>query len=588
MNLFSSLFQRIPPPDPHAIAEMAAERAVAAVRAEQEATRVQVAQRVAEVQELARAQGLVGMPGQVPARAPRLFARDHPWDWATYQGSNYRPRQIVSVEMMRQFSQRYDPLRSMINYIKDHVKTIPLIISPRDKDDDTAATRKRIREMEDWFELEGGLGGANCLRHEFEGQVIEDWHVVGPCAIYLEPTRGGLSRAIAIDAATIKPRVDLYGWPGPGENWYEQYVDGILQRGFTPEELYWHGFYPRTDSPYPDSPCEYLVLTVLAAMSADTWNRTWLTDGTMPGEIIYLPPDMPPEVAQIYIDMFDARLRGDISARQRALFMPGGTGGPPNPTRRDQDFELFSENLMRRCSAIIGVQLSAIGFPQGQYATTQAASVDQTEEVGVGKVIFHLQVAYNYFLRRNGYGDLIATFRTEKEEDALSRAERLLKATGVPWMTPNEARKEDGQKDSLGEEGDTLFTPTAFQPVDLALNPPEPALPGTAAGTESSGDRQAQQQRADLKRWERKALRRLKDHGAPFCRFQSEVLPEETLGYVEAALQLNTTAENVRGTFAQALDDLFPPVYHTSAQAWERQQIAAKWRERRLRAEREA
>jgi Phage portal protein len=583
MNLFS-LFRR---PDPEALAQRSATLAVAEYKSAQAAADAAAKLALREVQDLARAQGVGGNGNGV---TPRVYARDHPWDWTTYQGSNYRPRQLVTVDVLREFSMKYDVLRAMINHLKNEVEAVPLIISAKDKDDDSRATARRIEEVETWMDVEGGLGGFGLTRHDFEAMVIEDLHVIGPASIYLQPTRGGgIYQALPIDAATIKPRVDAFGWPGPGENWYEQYVDGILQRGFRQEEMYWRGLYPRTDSPYPDSPTEYLVLTVLAALSADTWNREWLTNGDEPGRWIALPQEMPVAEVRAYIDLFHEKYSGNTRDRQKVHFFPGGTTQPSQNSRRDMDFEAFQLTLARRCAAIMSVHLAAIGLSEGkEYAVTQAGSMDQTSTVGIQKILRYLEILYGYLLRRNGYQDLTAKFQTSKEEDAVTRADRLSKATGVPWRTPNEAREEEGL-DSIGPDGDTLFVPRTYQPAELALNPPEPVMPGTAPGTESSGDQAAkQQQRAELRRWERKALKRLKASGSPFCRFESDVLPEDTLGYVEAALQLNTTAENVRFTFAQALEDLFPPTYHVSAQAYERQQIGAKWAARRVKAEREA
>jgi hypothetical protein len=109
-----------------------------------------------------------------------------------------------------------------------------------------------------------------------------------------------------------------------------------------------------------------------------------------------------------------------------------------------------------------------------------------------------------------------------------------------------------------------------------------PAPPGGAGS--------ASEQRAELRRWERKSLRRLRDRGAARCEFESAALDEETISEINRALAWVVTAEQVRAVFSQAvesLEHLFPPVYHTTGQQWERSQIARKWRERRLAAERE-
>jgi len=102
-------------------------------------------------------------------------------------------------------------------------------------------------------------------------------------------------------------------------------------------------------------------------------------------------------------------------------------------------------------------------------------------------------------------------------------------------------------------------------------------------GGRGSSDRQ----RLELARWERKALRLLARHGSPLCEFESDALDEGTVTAVSSGLAHAKDAAEVRAVFAENLEDLFPSVYYTTQQQYERQQIARKWRERRLAAERE-
>jgi hypothetical protein len=610
--------QREPPPDLDAIAQSAATAAVAAYRAEQEQAREQMAAKVAEVRlELERAQagGMMGAPPPLPTNGRgRLYARDYPYNWTVPHAPTYHPGSLVDIRTLRRFAQVYDVLRSMINHLKNEVEAVPLSITARNADDDSDQTKKRIALVEAWMDIDGGLGGVGSTRSEFEKLVIEDLHVVGPAAIHLAPTRGGgVDEAVPIDASTIRPVVDPYGFPEKG-NEYEQWVMGLRHRGFARSEMYWRGLYPRTDSPYPDSPTEYLVLTIIAAMAADTWNRSWLTKGTEPGRIIYLPADMTPDNAQFYIDLFLATMEGNIEKRQQVFFMPGGNVSNQNPTRRDQDFEAFMMALERRCSAIMGVHLAAVGLGEGkEYAVTQEHSMEQTSSVGTAKLLLWLQTFYDYLLRRLGYGDLQARYVTAREETAAEKADRVVKLTGVPVWTVNRGLQELGDDPLPDDQGAVLFVPTTYQPIDLALNPPEP-MPATApGGAESSGDKlvvsgqrlvaseggiQAtshsslvtSQRAAALQEWERRSMANLQMHGHADIRHKDPALSEVERGEIRTGLRGCETEADIHRLFetwqGEAVE--FPPSYHTTAQAHERSLIGRRWAQRRLAAEREA
>lgn len=600
-----TLFQRTPPPDLDAITQRAAQAAVAEYRAEQERAAEQGRAMLQEAQEIARAQGsgMMGMPGFAGngrgSLYPGVYARDHPYHWSQPGWATWRPGALLSVDTLRQFSQRYDVLRAMINYLKDHVKTVPMQVVARNEKDDSEETKARIKAAQAYFDHEGGLGGPGEERWEFEGKLIEDLLTLGVGTVYLPTTRGGdLMDAVTLDAATIRPRVDMLGWPGPGEAWYDQIVDGLPHRSFTREQLYWKGLYPRNDNPYPDSPVEYLALTVLAAMSADTWNRSWLTTGTEPGRMVSLPADMTPANAQVWIEYFLARYEGDIEARQRLGFMPGGATQPQNPSRRDHDFQEFMLWLAKRCSAIIGVQLAAIGLSEGkEYAVTQEKSVDQTGDVGVTKVLVYLTSLYCYLLERLGYPDLCAQFVTAQEEGAAERAERVAKLVGAGIWSPNRALKELGDDADPSEGASVLWMPTTMQPMELAMNPPEPVAPGSgAAGNGSSNgarkpSRETESRRAAFDAWELKVLRRLEEGRAADCApayepLAAAVLDAEEVADVRERLVQAEDADAARQVFQRAREMGLPRFNETWPEA-QRRQIAERWRVRRLAAERE-
>ena len=139
---------RSPPPDPEAIAQRAASAAVAEYRAEQERAAEVMRASVAEAQEMLRAAQQPATTGYLTngrgSLYPGTYARDHPYYWSQPGWSTWRPGSLLTVDTLRQMALRYDVLRAMVNYLKDHVATIPLQIVARNAKDDSERVKSRI------------------------------------------------------------------------------------------------------------------------------------------------------------------------------------------------------------------------------------------------------------------------------------------------------------------------------------------------------------------------------------------------------------------------------------------------------------
>lgn len=487
---------------------------------------------------------------------PGAFAYDNPWPFVTPQAPTRRPGQVLDLRTLRQLADTYDVLRACIQHLKREVASVPIRIVPKDKADKKQVTQSRIREAERFFAAGGGLGGAGGTRQQFEGALLEDLLVIGAGAVFFQIDRGGTLRAAeVIDASTIRPRVDAYGWPGPGEAWYEQWVMGLRRREFTLEELSFQGLgiHARSYTPYPTSPVEWLVGAVNSALRADDWNRTWLTDGTTPSDLIALPEGWTPGQIKEYFLFFDSLLAGDSRARQKTRFVPSGSEKVGNPTRKDQDFAEFELWLLRRTCAVMGVAPAAIGFAGEQYKVSQEGSMDSGSEFGAGVLIEHRDLLYTDILERLGYPSLKCESVTEREEPAKERGERVAALVAGGILTPNEARAEEGLDPIQG--GETLFIPTTLRPLEQALEPPpDSAAPG-AGGKPANGKNGGKSTNStDTKRilgaWERKALNRLSRGQGAACEFVDEALPAEIRSQVEAGLPACATTDEVRALFA--------------------------------------
>lgn len=414
-----------------------------------------------------------------------LYAYDNPIWYSTPVPPQRRPGSIVSVQTLRQLADNYDVLRSCIQHLKREVAAVPIEIVARNEKDTGRKVKRAIADADRFFSQPGGLGGAGKRRSHFEGEIIEDLSVVGASAVFYQNTRGGqLMEAVAIDAATIRPCVDAFGWPGPGDTVYEQWIWGVLTAQFSREQLAYDGIAARSYTPYFASPVEWLINAVNSALRADDWNRRWLTDGNTPSEKLALPETWTPDMVMQFAAYWDAKLAGDSAERQKTKFVPGGTSKVGSDSRKDQDFQEFELWLLRRTCAMMGVQPASLGFAGEQYKVSQSDSMESTSQFGAGTLLDYRKATYDDILDRMGYGDVLECQNvTAREEKALERAERNAKLVIGGIKTPNEARKEEGlDPDPLGDQ---IIVGGIVSSLASVLQPPAPPEnpTGDAQGT---------------------------------------------------------------------------------------------------------
>lgn len=520
--------QYIPAPESEALISRAAEEGARLAR--QEA--IDELNRVLGSNE-AEKYGMAGVPVPGPptwGNTPHpLFAWDNPWNYAIPQSPKQRPGQKVTIQTLRDVADTYPVLRACIQHKKRVLSQVPIEVVAKDTSDKSPSTVKAKKTAQGFFEAQGTLGEPWERRSHFESKMIEDLDVIGAAAIYFEYNRGGkMIQALNIDSSTIRPRVDAWGWPGPGEDAYEQWVLGMKVTSFTPREMRYDGLFPISYSPYPKSPVEYLIGTVNTALRAFDWNLKWLTDGNSPDRIIALPESWTPGQIREFAEYWDSTLAGNIAARQKTKFVPAGGSQVGTPTRKDQEFSELELWLLRITCAIEGVTPASIGFAGEQYKVSQEASMKTTTTYGVGVLLDFRKSIYDDMLVRMGYDDLEVKNVSVEEEAARDRAERLTMMVSKSILTPNEARAEEGLDPLPG--GDELLMQGAMVPLSAAVagynavapsvsqnNPDEP---GSVTPAEVPLET-----RGELAQWRRKALRRVKDNRKAACEFEGDHIP---------------------------------------------------------------
>jgi HK97 family phage portal protein len=134
--------------------------------------------------------------------------------------------------------------------------------------------------------------------------------------------------------------------------------------------------------------------------------------------------------------------------------------------------------------------------------------------------------------------------------------------TAYQVMTISEAREKFYDLEPLGDDRDDQLVTGAPAPTepetDLAPEPPEVA---TTAPPEPSETPEAIKRvsvvdvkpksdlKADLHRWQRKSIKRVKAGRAALCEFESEFIPDSLSEAIKGALETTTTAPAVHGLF---------------------------------------
>ncbi len=465
-----------------------AERTVQGILARQRELDAAVSVARAEAATEARTQTLTEVERTIASATPTLapqsqpralaYAFNQPYAFTTPMAPNRPPKKNITLDMMRQLADTYDILRSCIEQLKRETNAVPLEIAARDPKDNSPRMKQRLKAARELFARDGAVGGFGNRRSHFEKQMLEDVLVVGACAIFHHPTRGGGTyQSFAIDALTIRPVVDAYGWPAEGDAAYEQYIDGVQVAAFSRDRLTYDGLYPVSYSPYFKSPIEYLVRVINAALRADQWNTDWLTDGNTPSDMLALPDGWTPDQIKEYLGVWDAMLAGNSKQRQKTKFVPGGSQRVGNPSRKDQDFQAFELWLLRRTCAIMGVSPASIGFEGEQYKVAQEGSRDATSAIGVGALLDFRKEQYDDLLARFGFDDLEVQNVTKREEKAKEKAETNQVLIQSGQRTINEVRAEDGLDPIEG--GDVLLVSKTLVSLENSLAPPEPQpVPG--------------------------------------------------------------------------------------------------------------
>lgn len=376
--------------------------------------------------------------------------------WMTFSPRRL-PGKLYSVDSLRLWAKNWDPMRSVIEYLKAEAASIPIKFAAKEGVKRDVSSQVDLMRA---FVANDGPLGFNTTRRTFEAKLNEDLLVIGAYAVWYQNTRGRICLGCdVIDAATIKPRVDSRGWPDESIP-FEQWVIGVHVQNFTHGELRYDGMFPQTHSPYFDSPVEYAVSRVLAGVKLDEWNLSWLSESNVrTGDVIALPKEWTPDQIVQFTEFWNAQ---SLAQRQNTKFLPEGSQKIADHSRKDQDFEAFEVQTIRRLCGVFGIMPASIGYVGEQYKVTQGDSMDQSQRVGLGRVLAVRKEFYDDLCLRMGCPDIECVNAEDDTDQVAKETDIDTKACGGPYMTVDEVRARRGLPPMSPEQREELRPP----PVD--------------------------------------------------------------------------------------------------------------------------
>jgi hypothetical protein len=247
-------------------------------------------------------------------------------------GANLRvqPRadEPIGFAQLRALADSYDLLRLVIETRKDQIETQRWGFRLRGETETSgagtsgAATDPRIEELTEFFRSPDGEHSTE----QWLRLLLEDLFVIDAPTIYIRrKLNGAVARLEVIDGATIKRLIDDGGrTPMPPDPAYQQVLKGLPAVDYSGDELIYAPRNLRPHKIYGFSPVEQIVLTINTGLRKAIEKLYFYTEGNLPPAMVGVPESWNPDQIRKFQAWFDELMAGDLAAKRRLLFVPGG------------------------------------------------------------------------------------------------------------------------------------------------------------------------------------------------------------------------------------------------------------------------
>lgn len=253
---------------------------------------------------------------------------------------------------------------------------------------------------------------------------------LGQSPIFHRRNRAGEVLALdLLDGVTIKPLIDDRGrQPHPPFPAYQQFVWGVPGGRYTSDQIYMMRETARTDSVYPLSRVEKILLSVDTALRKQNLDLTRFTDGAIPEGWLFPAPDNETDWnAERLEDLeqsLNSLLAGNDARRVRLKVGPPGAKfvntRPPDP---QTEFDRYHTTI---CAAVFGLTLEEISMTDTSNRSTGQSQQNVVYRRAVEPVANRYAQYFTRVIKKKFDPRLIVRWTgMEEPEDVLTRAQTL-------------------------------------------------------------------------------------------------------------------------------------------------------------------
>lgn len=385
------------------------------------------------------------------------------------------------VAGFRRWARGSEFVRTAHNILKGDVSGAEWVIAKADPDGPDPGVRLKQEITRLFREPDDG--------HSFKSFVepyIEDILTLDAGSVEKDRSLDGRLRQLHYtDGGEIK--VNAY-WDGdPDEARYFWYPGNEERAAFKNRDFVYTMSNALTYHPLGISPLETLQMSVDALLYGDDYNARQLK-GAAPDGVM----DLGEGAGQDQVDDFRSYWDAEIAGKGAIGFI-GGTKGAQfiqlRGTNRDMQYLEWLEWLARKVAIVYGLSPQDFGFLHDINRANAEQQSENSDDRGSRPLMSLLQ---DEFTRKivwdpsfgGSANNLAFRFTALNLKENLKKAQiNKLALAGVPWKTPNEARREDGREPLKGDQYDKLIMATPVGAVSLdsimtaseAMKKPEPA-----------------------------------------------------------------------------------------------------------------
>ena len=355
----------------------------------------------------------------------------------------------ITFHDLRALAETYDLLRLVIETRKDQIERMSWSLRPRPGSDGPGAAR--IKELTRFFHKPDG---EHCFAAWLR-MLLEDLLVIDAPTLWKQRARNGSLLALhPLDGATIKRVIDDWGRTPQafvGEDGalvypaaYQQVLKGYPAVDYAARDLIYAPRNLRPGRVYGFSPVEQIVMTANIALKRQIFTLTHFTEGNIPESLIGVPESWTPDQIKNFQDYWDAYFTGDLAARRRAKFVPGGVAKTFIQTKEPELKNLFDEWLARVVCYAFSVSPQA--FVHQHNRATGETQKELAEEEGLWPILKWVKRLIDRVLLEDfGEEDVEFVWGEDAQVDASQQAQVLTSYVAAGILTRNEARAQLGQ-----------------------------------------------------------------------------------------------------------------------------------------------